>query len=162
MMTLCEAAFLLGSPLGCVDSIDASLEEKIQAIKVMGSRFQYFSAHDALTLLRHSFVIPKLHYLLRTAPCFLSRKLEEYDFTLCSIMSKITNTPLTLNVKAWAQATLPVRFGGLGVRSATVLAPSAYLSSSAATAVDAILPPTHQYLPFPLLRHCHTSLVPRS
>ncbi len=25
-----DSAYLLGSPLGCVDSIDASLEEKIQ------------------------------------------------------------------------------------------------------------------------------------
>ncbi len=58
-------------------------------------------------------------------------------------MSELTNTPLTLDVKARAQATLPVRFGGLGVRGVVVLAPSAYLSSSAATAdlVDAILPP---------------------
>ncbi len=152
-----DSAFLLGSPLGCVDSIDASLEEKTQALKLMGSRFQYFSAHDALTLLCHSFAIPKLHYLLRTAPCFLSRKLEEYDFTLCSIMSEITNTLLTLDVKAWAQATLPVRFSGFGVCSAAVLAPSAYLSSSAATAdlVDAILPPTHQSLPVP---SCDTAI----
>ena len=46
------------------------------------------------------------------------------------------------------QATLPVRFGGLGVSRAVQLAPSAYLSSSAATAdlVSAILPTTHQSL----------------
>ncbi len=89
-----DNAFLLGSPLGCVDSIGASLEEKIQALKLMGSRFQYFSAHDALTLLRYSYAIPKLHNLLHTAPCFLSRKLKQYGFTLCSIMSKITNTQI--------------------------------------------------------------------
>ena len=33
----------------------------------MGSCFHHISAHDALTLLRHSFSIPKLRYLLRTA-----------------------------------------------------------------------------------------------
>ena len=59
-----ESACLLGSPLGDVASIDASLEEKIRALSIMGSRFPYLSAHDSLTLLRHSFAIPKLHYLL--------------------------------------------------------------------------------------------------
>ena len=55
------------------------------------------------------------------------------------------------NEKAWLQATLPVRHGGLGVSRATQLAPSAYLSSTAATAdlVSAILPTSHKTLPTP-------------
>ena len=44
----------------------------------------------------------------------------------------------TLNVdlsdEGWQQASLPVRWGGLGVRSAVMLAPSAYLASAASTA----------------------------
>ena len=132
-------------------SIDASLEEKIRALSIMGSRFPHLSAHDSLTLLHRSFAIPKLHYLLRTTPCFLSDLLEKYDSTLRSILSSVTNTPLLQNDKAWMQATLPVRFGGLVVSRAVQLAPSAYLSSSAATAdlVSAILPTTHQSLPVP-------------
>jgi len=42
---------LLGSPLGDVSSIDDSLSEKIQALQVMGARFQYLSAHNSLILL---------------------------------------------------------------------------------------------------------------
>ena len=95
-----ESACLLGSPLGDVASIDASLEEKIRALSIMGSRFPHLSAHDSLTLLRHSFTIPKLHYLLRTTPCFLSDLLEKYDSTLRSIFSSVTNTPLLQNDKA--------------------------------------------------------------
>ena len=65
-------------------------------------------------------------------------------------MSEVTNTPLLRDGKAWAQATLPIRVGGLGVRSASVSAPSAYLSSSAATAEPSTtLPATHQSLPVP-------------
>jgi len=126
-----------------------------------GCTIQFFSADDALTLLRHSFAIPKLHYLLRTAPCFFSEQLEEYDSTLCSIMSEVTNTPLLQDDKAWAQATLPIRVGGLGVRSASVLAPSAYLSSYTATAdlVHTILPDTHQSLPVPSRDVCSGNLV---
>ena len=48
-----EKACLLGSPLGCVASIDTSLEEKIEALKTMSAYFKYFSVHDALSLLRH-------------------------------------------------------------------------------------------------------------
>ena len=49
------------------------------------------------------------------------------------------------------QATLPVKLGGLGVRRAVQVAPSAYLASSAATAdlVSALLPMSHQSLPVP-------------
>ena len=66
-------------------------------------------------------------------------------------MSEVTNTPLLQDHKVWAQATLPVRVGGLGMRSASVLVPSAYLSSSAATAdfVHTILPATHHSLSVP-------------
>ena len=151
MVVNSESACLLGSPLGDVASIDASLEEKILALSIMGSRFPHLSAHDSHTLLRHSFAIPKLHYLLHTTPCFLSNLLEKYDSTLRSILSSVTNTPLLQNDKAWMQATLPVRFGGLGVSRAVQLAPSAYLSSSAATAdlVSAILPTTQQSIPVP-------------
>ena len=143
-----ERTCLLGSHLGCVAFIDASLEEKIEALKTMGARFNFFLAHDAFTLFRHSFAIP----ILQTAPCFLSGQLEEYNSTLRSITSEVTNTPLLQdNNKARAQATLPIRVGGLGVRSASVLAPSAYLSSSAAIAdlVHTILHATPQSLPVP-------------
>ncbi len=113
---------LLGSPLGDIVSIDRAVKEKLEALKIMGSRFQHISAHDALTLLRHSFSIPKLRYLLRTAPCFLSSLLEEYDHTLRTILSSVTNTPLLHNDRAWLQAVLPVKSGGLGVRRAADLA----------------------------------------
>ncbi len=132
---------LLGSPLGDIVSIDRAVKEKLEALKVMGSRFQHISAHDALTLLRHSFSIPKLRYLLRTAPCFLSSLLEEYDHTLRTILSSVINTPLLHNDRAWLQAVLPVKSGGLGVRRAADLAPAAYLVSTYSTdnLVSAIL-----------------------
>ena len=59
------------------------------------------------------------------------------------------STSLTLH--AWTQASLPVRAGGLGVRSTTQLAPSAYLSSAAGCAqlVQQILPQRLLNSPFP-------------
>ena len=164
-----ESACLLGSPLGNVSSIDICLDDKIQALSIMGARFTHLSTHDALILLRHSFAIPKLRYLLRTAPCFLSNRLEEYDSILRPITSSVINTPLAQDEAAWIQASLPVKMGGLGVRRASQVSPSAYLFSSASTAdlVSAILPTSHQSLPVPssdaaltLWSHGHSVPIP--
>ena len=81
------------------------------------------SSHDALTLLRHSLVIPKILYILRTAPCFSSPCLAVYDTELRSTLSDILNIDLSCE-SAWSQATLPVCFGGIGVHRASQLAPS--------------------------------------
>ena len=78
---------------------------------------------------------------MRTSHSFLSSKLKDYDDTLRSIVSTVTNTNLDDN--AWIQATLPVKSGGLSIRSAIHLAPSAFLSSASASndLVHHILPP---------------------
>ena len=70
------------------------------------------STHDAILLLRHSLVLPKLLYCLRTSPCFLSPLLQSYDDQLRLIVSAITNTYFGENDLAWTQASLPVKFGG--------------------------------------------------
>ena len=108
----------------------------------MGDRLQHLQAHDALLLLRHSLAIPKLLFTLRTAPSFLSPSLSLYDDKLRSIVSSITNSHLTSEDHAWTQATLPVKYGGLGIRSAVQLAPSAFLASAAGSSDLA-----HQLLP---------------
>ena len=55
------------------------------------------------------------------------------NYVLRSILSSVTNCPLVQDEKAWLQASLPVKLGGLGIRRAVQVAPSAYLSSTAAT-----------------------------
>ena len=142
-------ACLLGSPLGDVASVSDTLSGKIHALEVMGDRLGYMSAHDALILLRNSFSIPKLLHILRTSPAFLSPALATYDESLQSIVSSITNIQFEPDDPAWTQATLPIGVGGLGIRSAVQLAPSAFLASAAATRdlVCQILPPRLQPLP---------------
>ena len=144
---------LLGSPLGDVASIDASLKEKTKALRLMGTRFKHMSAHDSLILLRHSFAIPRLRYLLRSAPCFLSSELASYDTTLREILGSVTNTLLVNDHQAWLQASLPVKCGGLGIRRASQVAPSAYLASVAASTdlVCAISTASHRSLPTPFI-----------
>ena len=78
-------------------------------------------SHDAILRLKHSLALPKLLYNLRTAPCFLSPALQEYDSTLKSIVSTIANVHFGEDDSTWLQATLPVKLGGLGIRNAVQL-----------------------------------------
>ena len=120
-----------------MDSISIFISTKVNFLKAMGERLHYLDFYDALLLLRHSFAIPKLTYLLRTAPCFLSSKLCDFDTTLKSILSYSLNLQFT-DDRAWVQAQLPIKLDGLGLRSAVQLAPSAFLAS-AAGAFDSVL-----------------------
>ena len=128
-------ATLLGSPIGDESSISDTLVKKTEQLRRVGDRLQHLFAQDAILLLKHSFGIPKLLYCLRTAPCFRSPRLQEYDDLLKKIVSGITNVHFSEGDPAWTQATLPVKWGGLGIRSAMHLAPCAYLASTAASDV---------------------------
>ena len=66
--------------------------------------------------------------------------LEVFDSTLRAGISKVLNVDLSNN--QWLQASLPVGEGGLGIRSAQMLAPSAFLASAASTSAlqQSILP----------------------
>ena len=125
-----ENATLLGAPIGQLKSINSAISSRLQALKTMGSRLPHFHRQDALLLLRQSFAIPKILYTLRTAPCCISPVLASFDQELRSILTSILNVSLD-DHSAWIQATLPVGAGGLGIRRATQLAPSAFLASAA-------------------------------
>ena len=142
-------ATLLGSPIGDVASITSVINDKIRLLTTMGERLQHLSTQDALLLLRNSFAIPKLLYTIRSSPSFLSPSLQRYDEILRSIVSDITN--INLDETAWTQASLPVKSGGLGIRSAVQLAPSAFLASAAASSdlTHHILPPRFQSTELP-------------
>uniref|UniRef100_A0A1X7U8Q8 Uncharacterized protein n=1 Tax=Amphimedon queenslandica TaxID=400682 RepID=A0A1X7U8Q8_AMPQE len=107
----------------------------------MGDRLSQFAVHDAILLVRHSFALPRLLYLLHTSPAFLS-PLSKYDAVLCSVLSDLLNVSINVESPCWTQASLPIRSGGLGIRSAVQFAPSCYLSSAAASndLVSHILP----------------------
>ncbi len=57
--------------------------------------------------------------------------LETIDGQMRQGLERILN--IRLNDTQWVQATLPIRYGGLGVRRVTMLASSAYLASAAST-----------------------------
>jgi hypothetical protein len=137
-----DDAVFLGAPIGTDESIDAAISGRCDDLRVMGDRLPHFKRHDSLLLLRYSFAIL---YLLRTSPCFRSPKLEDFNVLLRSITIKVVNINLD-DETVWLQASLPVSSGGLGVRSAVQLAPSAFLASAAGclALTKKILPPLLQ------------------
>lgn len=120
-------ATLLGSPFGETSTIFFILSNKTR-LWVRGFNIFLLRMHSSCSL-KNSFSIPKVLYVLRTALIFLlATSLVAYDELQRSILEDIVN--VQLGERAWSQASLPVKDGGLGIRSAMVLAPSAYLSST--------------------------------
>ena len=75
--------------------------------------------------------MPKLLYILRTAPYTGNPRLTIFDDTMRQGLSSILN--VSLSNDQWLQASsLLVQNGRLGVRSAGMLSSSAYLSSATA------------------------------
>jgi hypothetical protein len=123
---------LLGSPLG-KKSAKVLLDKQINTLRVFRSRLVSLHPHDAFFLLRNCLSLPKFLCLLRTAPCFQhSAELESFDKvvreTLCTVLN------IDLDDSQWRQASLPVRYGGIGVRSAMDIATCAFMSSFTSTA----------------------------
>ena len=124
-----EHATLLGFPLGA-SAMATVLDSQIQQLKLSGERLHHLQSHDALTILRHSLALPSLLHVLRTSPAFSSPLLPVWNNLMLSIFSTVTNIEFHPGDPAWLQATLPVGSGGLGIRSACHLAPSAFLASA--------------------------------
>ena len=104
----------------------------------MSKRLQEIENHEALFLLRNCLAIPKLTYFLRTAPCFLkSIILDGFDTIVKETLVNILN--IKISQSSYVQATLPVTFGGLGIRLSTEIALVGYLSSFSATKTTARL-----------------------
>ena len=60
-----------GSPIGnSVEGIDDTISAKISALAEIGVRLRLLHVHDAFSLLKNAFTLPKMLYTLRTAPCF--------------------------------------------------------------------------------------------
>ena len=122
-------ACLLGSPIGGPQSINQVLYTKKASLERLGERLRLLHSHDDLCLLKNALALPKVLYVLRTAPCFDSPILPELDSLQKSLLEDICN--VHLSDEAWAQASLPVRAGGLGIRRFTKLATPAFLASAA-------------------------------
>jgi hypothetical protein len=82
----------------------------------------------AYTLIKNCLFIPKFNFLLRTTPFWkFSNYVNSIDSSLKSCLERILN--LRLTDLQWRQSTLPIRFGGLGIRRISDICLPAFLSS---------------------------------
>src|SRR6218665_2163217 len=113
-------------------AVDRALKKKVDDdLQRAVGRLSMLHSHDALILLRNGLSVPKLLYTMRTAFCVDHPSLDRFDSLLRSGLSSILN--VELSDENWLQASLPVKDGGLGIRSAATLALSDLLASAAST-----------------------------
>jgi len=68
--------------------------------------------HQAFFILKNCLLIPKLIYLLRSAPCFKCKEeLEVFDTAIKTNMEKICS--VSFGEENWSQVSLPIRHAGL-------------------------------------------------
>ena len=92
------------------------------------------------TLLRSCLALPKVSFSLRSCPPdFIKQGTANFDDAMWDALSDLVGSPLT--DWAWLKASLPSSLGGLNLRSASLHAPAAYVSSLAQSRdlVDRIL-----------------------
>jgi hypothetical protein len=124
-------AFLLGAPLSDTSAMSTILSEKLRDLQRAAGRLTSVAAHDALILLRASVGAPKLMHVLRSSPCTDHAILCDIDSVLRQCLCDIVN--VNLSDDHWKQASLPVKSGGLGIRSTSAIASSAFLASESST-----------------------------
>ena len=124
-------AQLLGCPIISDRGLDAALEAKCDEVQILICRLKYLTAHHSL-IIKHCINVSKIMHILRTNKCHDNDKLETFfDSIIRAGLETILNVELSTH--QWNQASLPVREGGLGVRTAVSLATSAFLASAMST-----------------------------
>jgi hypothetical protein len=135
-----EDFFLLGCPI-LDEAIPLFFSKKIEKFSLLSANLCKIYPHISLFLLRHCFWITKFIYLLRCCPVWKFKHFcLELDNIIHSILEKILN--IKFSNRSWAQAKLPVRFGGLGIRSISDISTPAFLASICANSnlINSILP----------------------
>ncbi|XP_037026722.1 uncharacterized protein LOC119067714 [Bradysia coprophila] len=118
---------ILGSPI-FESGLERMFSSKIEAIKLMCDRLKLMDVHPALCVFRKSLGSCRFNYLLRSSKAFLLvDRLKEVDEIFRSTLEAITN--VKMGDFQWSQASLPLSFGGLGIRKVEDLASPSYLSS---------------------------------
>ena len=126
-----EDLTILGAPVLEGRAVYNVLKDKIATLEISIKRLSTLQSYDALCLLKNSIAMPELLYILRTSSCANNSLLQQFDMVLKNGLETILIVQLS-DIQ-WQQASLPVHMGGLGVRSACMLAPSALPASDATT-----------------------------
>jgi hypothetical protein len=122
-----ESLSLLGSPI-FDQGFKNTVEKTIITVENLLNNAELLNRHVAYTLIKNCLFIPKFNFLLRTTPFWkFSNYVNSIDSSLKSCLERILN--LRLTDLQWHQSTLPIRFGGLGIRRISDICLPAFLSS---------------------------------
>jgi len=128
-----DNASLLGAPISAGQTLNDSLSAMYGYLEVAGERLQLIYTNEALILLKSCLGGAKHQYVLRTSPCCGHSILTKFDDLLRSAVTKMCNASLTDD--QWTQASLPVWSAGLGIRSVSKLASTAFFASAAGSRI---------------------------
>jgi hypothetical protein len=122
-----ESLSLLGSPI-FDQGFKNTVEKTIITVENLLNKTELLNRHVAYTLIKNCLFIPKFNFLLRTTSFWkFSNYVNSIDSSLKSCLERILN--LRLTDLQWRQSTLPIRFGGLGIRRISDICLPAFLSS---------------------------------
>ena len=118
---------LLGA-LVDIQGIPGTIHEKREALERMTSKLEVLNPHQAFVLLKNTFAISQLQYVLRASPAYLCGEVfSVFDRAFFDSLGRVANVSLEGDV--CKQAGLPVSFGGLGCRRAGDIALPSFIAS---------------------------------
>ena len=149
---------LLGAPVGDIPFSNEVVKDRVGKIAAIFDHLPSLNdSHVAFCLLRYCFSLPKFSYCLRTCePSSLLPTYRLFDNLVLSTFSVLIGHPL--DEPSRAQIALPIKFGGMGLRSAENHCAAAFIASvhHSQRSLDSLLPPSFPTRPltaaFPLLQ----------
>ena len=120
-------------------AVKKAIANKLHTYNLMIHRLQQLDTLTDLFLHRNAFSLPRLLFLLRSFACYR----HSVDYDECTRITAVLICNVQFDDTDWKQAKLPIRLGGLGLRSAGDLDHPTYFSShdSSRHLVSDILPP---------------------
>ncbi len=132
---------LLGCPIGPPDFCDSVFQNRVDKVNISLNLLHTLQDSQAQsTLLRSCLALPKVVSVLRACPpSHIRSASQNFDCSTRRALESILGGPLS--DWSWQKASLPCSKGGLGLRSASVHAPAAFLDSSlrAAPLIEGLL-----------------------
>ena len=109
-------------------TVKKAFANKLHTYNLLTHRLQQLDTNTSVFLLKNAPSLPSLLFVLRSSHCYChSDDIAPHDECIRNTAESIRNVQFDDTV--WKQAKLPVRFGGLGLRSVVDQALPAHLSS---------------------------------
>jgi hypothetical protein len=121
---------MLGSAVAANQAFVEKTNEYIAEVGKLGERFHELNAQVAFCLLRECANANKVNHLMRTCPpgSVSNTLFDNFDKAVIQAVQDVIGAPL--DEKATVQCWLPIKLGGLGLRSAARVSPIAFVAGA--------------------------------